>query len=162
MSPGIWAIGDVNGRGAFTHTSYNDYEIVAANLLDGDARSVDARIMTYAVFVDPPFARVGMSETRRARGRPRGPDRHDADGAGGPGARARRDGRLHEGRSSMPKTKQILGAAILGIEGDEAIHTFVDIMNAGAPYTTLQHAMHVHPTVCELVPTLLGMLKPLA
>jgi pyruvate/2-oxoglutarate dehydrogenase complex dihydrolipoamide dehydrogenase (E3) component len=158
---GIWAIGDVNGRGAFTHTSYNDYEVVAANLLDGAARSVDGRIMTYAVFVDPPFARVGMSESEvRADGR-------EALIATMPMARVGRARERGETDGFMKalvdaKTKLILGAAIHGIEGDEAIHTFVDIMNAGAPYTTLQQAMHVHPTVCELVPTLLGMLKPLA
>jgi pyruvate/2-oxoglutarate dehydrogenase complex dihydrolipoamide dehydrogenase (E3) component len=157
---GVWAIGDVNGRGAFTHTSWNDYEIVAANLLDAESRSVDARIMTYAVFVDPPFARVGMSEEDVRR------DGRDALIATMPMSRVGRARERGETDGFMKalvdaKTKRILGAAIFGIEGDEVIHTFVDIMNADAPYTTLQQAMHVHPTVSELVPTLLGGLKPL-
>jgi pyruvate/2-oxoglutarate dehydrogenase complex dihydrolipoamide dehydrogenase (E3) component len=157
---GVWAIGDVNGRGAFTHTSWNDYEIVAANLLDGESRSVDTRIMTYAVFVDPPFARVGMSEEDVRR------DGRDALIATMPMSRVGRARERGETDGFMKalvdaKTKRILGAAIFGIEGDEVIHTFVDIMNADAPYTTLQRAMHIHPTVSELVPTLLGDLKPL-
>ncbi|WP_250472378.1 FAD-containing oxidoreductase [Caballeronia sp. GAFFF1] len=157
---GVWAIGDVNGRGAFTHTSWNDYEIVAANLLDGESRSVDTRIMTYAVFVDPPFARVGMSEEEVRR------DGRDALIATMPMSRVGRARERGETDGFMKalvdaKTKRILGAAIFGIEGDEVIHTFVDIMNADAPYTTLQRAMHIHPTVSELVPTLLGDLKPL-
>ncbi|MBC8727326.1 FAD-containing oxidoreductase [Paraburkholderia sp. UCT2] len=158
--PGVWAIGDVNGRGAFTHTSYDDYQIVAANLLDGGARSVDTRIMTYAVFVDPPLARVGMSEQEvRNSGR-------EALIATMPMSRVGRARERGETDGFMKalvdaNSKQILGAAIHGIEGDEAIHTFVDIMTAGAPYPTLQYAMHVHPTISELVPTLLDGLKPM-
>ncbi|MEZ2351973.1 FAD-containing oxidoreductase [Caballeronia sp. RCC_10] len=157
---GVWAIGDVNGRGAFTHTSWNDYEIVAANVIDGESRSVDTRIMTYAVFVDPPFARVGMSEEEVRK------DGRDALIATMPMTRVGRARERGETDGFMKalvdaNTKRILGAAIYGIEGDEVIHTFVDIMNADAPYTTLQRAMHVHPTVSELVPTLLGDLKPL-
>ncbi|VXC05118.1 Mercuric reductase [Burkholderia sp. 8Y] len=157
---GVWAIGDVNGRGAFTHTSWNDYEIVAANVLDGESRSVDTRIMTYAVFVDPPFARVGLSEEEVRQ------DGRDALIATMPMSRVGRARERGETDGFMKalvdaKTLRILGAAIFGIEGDEVIHTFVDIMNADAPYTTLQRAMHIHPTVSELVPTLLGGLKPL-
>jgi pyruvate/2-oxoglutarate dehydrogenase complex dihydrolipoamide dehydrogenase (E3) component len=158
--PGVWAIGDVNGRGAFTHTSYDDYQIVAANLLDGGARSVDTRIMAYAVFVDPPLARVGLSEDEvRRSGR-------EALIATMPMARVGRARERGETDGFMKalvdaNSKQILGAAIHGIEGDEAIHTFIDIMTAGAPYPTLQYAMHVHPTISELVPTLLDGLKPL-
>lgn len=157
---GVWAIGDVNGRGAFTHTSWNDYEIVAANVIDGESRSVDTRIMTYAVFVDPPFARVGMSEEDVRK------DGREALIATMPMTRVGRARERGETDGFMKalvdaNTKRILGAAIYGIEGDEVIHTFVDIMNADAPYTTLQRAMHVHPTVSELVPTLLGDLKPL-
>ncbi|MGF6790246.1 FAD-containing oxidoreductase [Paraburkholderia sp. 35.1] len=158
--PGVWAIGDVNGRGAFTHTSYDDYQIVAANLLDGGARSVDTRIMTYAVFVDPPLARVGMSEQEvRNSGR-------EALIATMPMSRVGRARERGETDGFMKalvdaNSKQILGAAIHGIEGDEAIHTFVDIMTAGAPYPTLQYAMHVHPTISELVPTLLDGLEPM-
>ncbi|RZF28238.1 FAD-containing oxidoreductase [Paraburkholderia sp. UYCP14C] len=158
--PGVWAIGDVNGRGAFTHTSYDDYQIVAANLLDGAARSVDTRIMTYAVFVDPPLARVGMSEEEvRKSGR-------EALIATMPMSRVGRARERGETDGFMKalvdaNSKQILGAAIHGVEGDEAIHSFVDIMTAGAPYPTLQYAMHVHPTISELVPTLLDGLKPM-
>jgi pyruvate/2-oxoglutarate dehydrogenase complex dihydrolipoamide dehydrogenase (E3) component len=158
---GVWALGDVNGRGAFTHTSYNDYEIIASNVVDGEPRTVDSRIMCYAVFVDPPFARVGMSEADvRKDGRP-------ALIATMPMSRVGRARERGETEGFMKVlvdagTKKILGAAILGIEGDEAIHTFIDIMNADAPYTTLQRAMHIHPTVSELIPTLMGMLKPLA
>ncbi|WP_250451609.1 FAD-containing oxidoreductase [Caballeronia sp. ATUFL_M2_KS44] len=158
---GVWAIGDVNGRGAFTHTSWNDYEIVAANLLDGESRSVDTRIMTYAVFVDPPFARVGMSEADvRKDGRAALIATMPMTRVGRARERGETDGFMKALVDA--NTKRILGAAIYGIEGDEVIHTFVDIMNADAPYTTLQRAMHVHPTVSELVPTLLGGLKPLA
>ncbi|TDV38245.1 pyruvate/2-oxoglutarate dehydrogenase complex dihydrolipoamide dehydrogenase (E3) component [Paraburkholderia caballeronis] len=158
---GVWALGDVNGRGAFTHTSYDDYQIVAANLLDGASRSVDTRIPAYAVFVDPPLARVGLSERDvRASGR-------DALIATMPMSRVGRARERSETDGFMKalvdaQTKRILGAAIFGIEGDEAIHTFIDTMTADAPYTTLQFAMHVHPTVSELVPTLLDGLKPLA
>ncbi|CAB3792271.1 FAD-containing oxidoreductase [Paraburkholderia fynbosensis] len=159
--PGVWAIGDVNGRGAFTHTSYDDFQIVAANLLDGGARSVDTRIMAYAVFVDPPLARVGLSEGEvRKSGR-------DALIATMPMSRVGRARERGETDGFMKvmadaQSKQILGAAIHGVEGDEAIHTFIDIMTAGAPYPTLQYAMHIHPTISELVPTLLDGLKPMA
>jgi pyruvate/2-oxoglutarate dehydrogenase complex dihydrolipoamide dehydrogenase (E3) component len=157
---GVWALGDVNGRGAFTHTSWNDYEVIAANVLDGESRSVDTRIMTYAVFVDPPFARVGMSEEEVRR------DGRDALVARMPMSRVGRARERGETDGFMKalvdaRTERILGAAIYGIEGDEAIHSFVDIMNADAPYTTLQRAMHLHPTVSELIPTLLGDLEPL-
>ncbi len=158
--PGIWALGDCNGKGGFTHTSYNDYEIVAANLLDGDPRRVSDRILAYALYIDPPLGRVGMTEAEvRKSGR-----------AALVATRAMtRVGRAVEKGESQgfmkvlvdAATKQILGAAILGLNGDEAIHTFLDIMYAKAPYTVLQRAMHIHPTVSELVPTLLGDLKPL-
>lgn len=157
---GVWALGDVNGRGAFTHTSYNDYEIIASNVVDGEARSVDSRIMCYAVFVDPPFARVGMSETEvRKDGRPALIATMPMSRVGRARERGETDGFMKVLVDA--ETKKILGAAMLGIEADEAIHTFIDIMNADAPYTTLQRAMHIHPTVSELIPTLLGMLEPL-
>ncbi len=158
--PGIWALGDCNGKGAFTHTSYNDFEIVAANLLDGENRKVSERIMAYALYTDPPLGRAGLSEAEiRKRGRP-------ALGAKMPMsdvARAREKGET-EGFMKIAvdaETKQILGAAILGTGGDEAIHCVLDVMYSKAPYTTLQRAMHIHPTVSELIPTLLGELKPL-
>ncbi|WP_144156436.1 FAD-containing oxidoreductase [Paraburkholderia sp. BCC1885] len=158
--PGIWAIGDVNGRGAFTHTSYDDYQIVAANLFDGGQRSADTRIMAYAVFVDPPLARVGLSEAEvRASGRAALIATMPMSRVGRARERGETDGFMKV--LADAQTKQILGAAILGIEGDEAIHTFIDIMTAGAPYPTLQYAMHIHPTISELVPTLLDRLAPL-
>ena len=158
--PGIWALGDVNGRGAFTHTSYNDYEIVAANLLDGDARRVSDRIATYALFTDPPLGRAGMTEKEvRASGRK----------ALVATMLMTRVGRARERGETLgfmrvlvdAETKKILGAALLGIEGDEAVHSLLDAMYAGAPYTVIQRAMHIHPTVTELIPTLLGGLEPL-
>jgi pyruvate/2-oxoglutarate dehydrogenase complex dihydrolipoamide dehydrogenase (E3) component len=157
--PGVWALGDCNGKGAFTHTSYNDFEIVAANLLDGDRRRVSDRLPAYALYVDPPLGRAGMTEveawhlgkrilvgtrpmTRVARAIEKGETQGfikivvDAD------------------------TREILGAAILGIGGDEVVHGILDIMYAKAPSTTLQRAVHIHPTVSELIPTILAELKP--
>jgi pyruvate/2-oxoglutarate dehydrogenase complex dihydrolipoamide dehydrogenase (E3) component len=159
--PGIWALGDVNGRGAFTHTSYNDYEIVAANLLDNDPRRVSDRIPAYALYIDPPLGRAGMTEREaKAGGRKVLVGRMMMSRV----ARARERSET-EGFMKVlvdAETKQILGAAILGIEGDEAIHSILDLMYARAPYTIMQRAMHIHPTVTELIPTLLGDLTPLA
>ena len=157
--PGTWALGDCNGRGAFTHTAYNDFEIVAANLLDGGRRRVSDRIGAYALYIDPPLGRVGMTE-----------------------AEARRSGRkIRIGKRPMTRvsraiekgetqgfmkivvdaeTDMMLGAAILGVGGDEAIHGVLDMMNAKQPYTTLQRAVPIHPTVSELIPTMLGELQP--
>jgi pyruvate/2-oxoglutarate dehydrogenase complex dihydrolipoamide dehydrogenase (E3) component len=157
--PGIWALGDCNGRGAFTHTAYNDYEIVAANLLDGAARRVSARIPAYALYIDPPLGRVGMSEAEARRaGRPILVSKR-------PMARVGRAIEKGETKGFMKvvadaETKRILGAAILGVGGDEAIHGILDMMNAGAAYPTLQWAVPIHPTVSELIPTILGDLKP--
>ncbi len=158
--PGIWALGDCNGRGAFTHTSYNDFEIVAANLLDGESRRVSDRIPAYALYTDPPLGRAGMTE-----------------------AEVRRNGlRALVGKIAMEDvsrafeksetegfmkvlvdadSKLILGASFLGTSGDEAIHCVLDTMYAKAPYTLLQHAVHIHPTVAEFIPTMLGDLTPL-
>jgi pyruvate/2-oxoglutarate dehydrogenase complex dihydrolipoamide dehydrogenase (E3) component len=158
---GIWALGEVNGQGAFTHTSYNDYEIVAANLLDNDPRRVSDRILTYGLFIDPPLGRAGMSEREvHASARP-------ALIGKLPMTRVGRARERSETRGFMKilidaETKKILGAAILGIEGDEVIHSLLDVMYAGAPYTVIQRAVHIHPTVTELIPTLLGDLKPLS
>ncbi|WP_025598782.1 FAD-containing oxidoreductase [Burkholderia sp. WSM2230] len=158
--PGVWAIGDINGRGAFTHTSYDDYQIVAANLLDGGARTVDTRVMAYAVFVDPPLARVGLSEEDvRKSGREALIATMPMSRVGRARERGETDGFMKV--LADARSKQILGAAIHGIEGDEAIHTFIDIMTAGAPYPTLQYAMHIHPTISELIPTLLDGLRPM-
>jgi len=159
--PGIWALGDCNGKGAFTHTSYNDFEIVAANLLDHDPRRVSDRIMTYALFIDPPLGRAGMTEAQvKASGR-------KALVATRPMTRVARAVEKGETQGFMKvivdaETKEILGAAILGMTGDEVIHTLLDVMYAKAPYTTVSRAMHIHPTVSELLPTLLQGLQPLA
>jgi pyruvate/2-oxoglutarate dehydrogenase complex dihydrolipoamide dehydrogenase (E3) component len=158
--PGIWAMGDCNGRGAFTHTAYNDYEIVAANLLDNDPRRVSDRIQTYGLFVDPPLGRAGMTEAEvRKSGR-------KALIGTRPMTRVGRAVEKGEAQGFMKvlvdaETKAILGAAILGIGGDEAVHCILDIMSAKAPYTVLQRTVHIHPTVSELIPTMLGELKPL-
>lgn len=158
---GLWALGDCNGRGAFTHTSFNDAEIVAGNLLDHDRRRVSDRIQAYALYIDPPLGRAGMTE-----------------------GEARQTGRrLLVGKRPMTKVKRavekgetygfmkmlvdadnrdILGAAILGTGGDEIIHTILDVMYAKSPYTVIQRAMHIHPTVSELIPTMLGELQPLS
>jgi pyruvate/2-oxoglutarate dehydrogenase complex dihydrolipoamide dehydrogenase (E3) component len=156
--PGIWALGDCNGRGAFTHTAYNDYEIVAANLFEGEPRRrLSDRIPCYALFVDPPLGRVGLTE-------------HDALAQGHairigsrPMTRVARAVEKGETQGLMKvvvdaRSNLILGAAILGVGGDEAIHSVIDVMAAKVPYTTLQHTVHIHPTVSELIPTILDEL----
>jgi pyruvate/2-oxoglutarate dehydrogenase complex dihydrolipoamide dehydrogenase (E3) component len=157
--PGVWAIGDCNGRGGFTHTSYNDYEIVADNLLNDATRKVTDRIVTYALFIDPPLGRIGMTQ-----------------------AQARREGRrILVGKRPMTRvgravekgetqgfmkivadadSREILGAAILGSGGDEAVQTLTDAMYAKLPYTAVQHGVRIHPTVSELIPTVLGEMQP--
>jgi len=158
--PGVWAIGDVNGRGAFTHTSYNDYEIVAANLFDNDPRRVSDRITCYGLFVDPPLGRVGMTEAQaRQSGREVLAGKMMMARVG----RARERGETQGFMKILvdAQSKRILGAAILGIGGDEVIHSILDVMYADAPYTVIQRAVHIHPTVTELIPTMLGDLKPL-
>ena len=157
---GVWALGDCNGKGAFTHTSYNDYEIVAGNLLDGDPRRVTDRITAYAVYTDPPLGRVGMTEREvRKSGR-------KALIARRPMTRVGRAVEKGESQGFMKilvdeESKKILGASLLGVEADEAVHSILDIMYADAPYTVIQRAVHIHPTVSELIPTMLGDLKPL-
>ena len=159
--PGIWALGDCNGRGGFTHTSYNDFEIVAANLLEGEARRVSDRITAYNLYTDPPLGRAGMTEKEaRASGRRVLIGRRKMTRVG-------RAVEKSETRGAMKilvdgDSKHILGAAILGTGGDEVIHCILDLMYARAPYTVMQRAMHIHPTVSELIPTMLGELKPLS
>jgi pyruvate/2-oxoglutarate dehydrogenase complex dihydrolipoamide dehydrogenase (E3) component len=158
--PGIWALGDCNGRGAFTHTSFNDAEIVVANLLEHDTRRVSDRIPVYGLFVDPPLGRVGMTDAEvRATGRP-----------ALVGKRAMKDVKraVEKGETQGfikvvvdAETNRILGAAILGTGGDEVVHSILDVMYAKAPYTLIKRAVHIHPTVSELVPTTLWSLKPL-
>lgn len=157
---GVWAMGDCNGRGAFTHTSWNDFQIVAANLLDNDQRRVSDRITAYALYTDPPLGRAGMTEAEvRKTGKPalistlamqhvsRAYERSETKGFM----------KILADRDS----KQILGASFLGLAGDEVIHCVLDAMYAKAPYTLIQRAMHIHPTVSELIPTMMGNLKPL-
>ena len=156
----IWAMGDCNGKGAFTHTSYNDFEIVAANLLDDDPRRVSERITTYALYIDPPLGRAGMTVDQvRSSGR-------TALVGKRPMTRVGRAVEKGETQGFMKvvvdaDTQEILGAAILGVGGDEAIHCILDVMSAKAPYTTLSRTMHIHPTVSELIPTMLQELAPL-
>ena len=159
--PGIWAIGDCNGRGAFTHTSYNDYEIVADNLLNGDHRRVSDRIQTYALYTDPPLGRCGMTDAEiRKSGRPALAAKYPMSRV----SRAVEKGETHGfiKISVDAETKHILGAAILGTGGDEVIHVLLDVMYAKAPYTVVQRAMHIHPTVAEYFPTVLSILEPVA
>ena len=156
--PGIWAVGDCNGRGAFTHTAYNDYEIVAANLLDGGSRRVSDRILGYALYVDPPLGRVGLSETDATRtGRKLLVSKRPMTRVGRAIEKGETKGFMKVVADA--ETKQILGAAILGAGGDEAIHGILNMMNAGATYPVLQWAVPIHPTVSELIPTVLGELK---
>jgi len=158
--PGIWALGDCNGKGAFTHTSYNDFEIVAANLLDNDPRRLSDRILTYALYVDPPLGRAGQTEAEvRKSGR-------KALIGKRPMTKVSRAVEKGETQGFMKilidaEMHHILGAAILGTGGDEVIHSILDVMYAKAPYTVIQRAVHIHPTVSELIPTMLGELKPL-
>jgi pyruvate/2-oxoglutarate dehydrogenase complex dihydrolipoamide dehydrogenase (E3) component len=157
---GIWALGDCNGKGAFTHTSFNDAEIVAANLLDKDERRVSDRIQTYALYTDPPLGRAGMTEAEIRR-----TNRKVLIGKR-PMTRVSRAVEKGETQGFMKiavdaETKEILGAAVLGVGGDEVIHSVLDAMYAKAPYTVIQRAMHIHPTVSELIPTMLGELEPL-
>jgi pyruvate/2-oxoglutarate dehydrogenase complex dihydrolipoamide dehydrogenase (E3) component len=157
---GVYALGDCNGRGAFTHTAYNDYEIVAANILDNDPRRMSDRILCYAMYMDPPLARIGMTEAEvRASGKP-------ALIATRPMTRVGRAVEKGETLGFMKvlvdaENKLLLGASLLGVGCDEAIHCLLDTMYARAPFTTVQRAVHIHPTVAELIPTLLGDLKPL-
>lgn len=156
----IWALGDCNGRGAFTHTSYNDFEIVAANLLDNDRRSIADRIPAYALYIDPPLGRAGMTEREvREADKPARIAKRPMTKVG----RAVEKGETQGFMKILVDAgdKRILGASVLGVGGDEVIHSVLDLMYAKVPYTVLQRAMHIHPTVSELLPTMMGELKPL-
>ena len=156
---GVWAVGDCNGRGAFTHTAWNDHEIVVANLFDNDSRRISDRISCYALFIDPPLGRIGMNEK-------------EALASGRPLLRAtmpmQRVGRAREAGETQgfmkvlvdAENKRLLGASILGLNGDEVIHTLLNVMATGQPYTSIARTMQIHPTVSELLPTLLQQLKP--
>jgi pyruvate/2-oxoglutarate dehydrogenase complex dihydrolipoamide dehydrogenase (E3) component len=158
--PGVWALGDCNGRGAFTHTSYNDFEIVAANILDQKLRRVSERIPAYALYTDPPLGRVGLTEAEvRRSGRP----------AMIGTIEMKRVGRAYEKGETLgfmkllvdKASKRILGASFLGLSGDETVHSILNLMYANAPYTVLQKAVHIHPTVSEYIPVMIGNLKDL-
>ena len=157
---GIWALGEVNGRGAFTHTSYNDFEVVAANLFDNDPRRISDRITCYGLFIDPPLGRVGMTEQEvRQKGLKALYAKKMMTSVG----RARERG---ETKGFMKvvvdaESRRILGAAVLGVNGDEVVHAILDVMAAGLPYTAISRTMHIHPTVAEYLPTLLGELQPI-
>jgi pyruvate/2-oxoglutarate dehydrogenase complex dihydrolipoamide dehydrogenase (E3) component len=159
--PGIWALGDCNGKGGFTHTAYNDGEIASANWLDSDPRRVSDRIPAYALYIDPPLGRAGMTEAEvRRSGR-------NALIGKRPMSRIARAIEKDETQGFMKilidaQTREILGASILGVGGDEIIHSILDAMYAKAPYTVIQRAVHIHPTVSELIPTMLGELQPLS
>jgi pyruvate/2-oxoglutarate dehydrogenase complex dihydrolipoamide dehydrogenase (E3) component len=158
--PGIFAIGDCNGRGAFTHTSYNDYEIVAANLFDGASRRVGDRIPTYALFIDPPLGRAGMTEAEaRATGRKLLAGKLEMSSVGR--ARERSETLGFMKMVVDAESERILGAAMLGIEGDEVVQSVLDLMYAGVSYKHIERAMYIHPTVMEYLPTLVGNLEPL-
>lgn len=156
---GIWALGDCNGRGAFTHTSYNDFEIVAANLLDDDPRRVTDRIPVYALYTDPPLGRVGMTET-------------EAEKSGRrilvskrPMTRVSRAIEKGETQGFMKlvadaDSGELLGAALLGTGCDEAVHSLIDVMYARRPYDLVRRGVHIHPTVSELLPTMMGEFQP--
>jgi len=156
---GIWALGDCNGRGAFTHTAYNDYEIVAANLLDGEHRRVSERVIGYALYIDPPLGRVGMTEKEaRASGRKLLVGQRPMTKVGRAIEKGETQGLMKIAVDA--ETRKILGAAILGTGGDEAIHGILDIINADVSYDRLARAVPIHPTVSELIPTLLGDMRP--
>ncbi len=158
--PGIWALGDCNGRGAFTHTAYNDFEIIAANLLDNDPRRLGDRIVAYNLYTDPPLGRVGLTEAEvRKSGRPALMAKMAMENV----SRAFEKGETQGFMKVLAdaETERFLGASILGVGGDEVVHAILDLMYAGAPYTVMQRAVHIHPTVSELLPTMLGNLKPL-
>ena len=160
QAAGIWALGEVNGRGAFTHTSYNDFEIVAANLLDGEERCVSDRLTCYGLFIDPPLGRVGLTEREaRASGRPLLVGTR-------PMARVGKAREFGDTRGFIKiivdaDTLEILGASVLGLYGDEVVHGLLDVMYAREPYTVISRAVHIHPTVSELIPTVLQDLRPI-
>jgi pyruvate/2-oxoglutarate dehydrogenase complex dihydrolipoamide dehydrogenase (E3) component len=158
--PHIWAMGDCNGKGAFTHTSYNDFEIVAANLLDDDPRRVSDRVTTYALYIDPPLGRAGLTVAQvRASGRKALVGKRPMTKVGRAVEKGETQGFMKVVVDA--ETEEILGAAVLGVGGDEVVQDILDVMTAKLPYTAISRTMHIHPTVSELVPTMLQELKPL-
>jgi pyruvate/2-oxoglutarate dehydrogenase complex dihydrolipoamide dehydrogenase (E3) component len=159
--PGVFAMGDCNGRGAFTHTSYNDFEIIAANLLEGEERRVEDRIITYGLFIDPPLGRAGMTEKEvRRKGIKALVAKMPMEDVGRAYERSETKGFMKIIVDA--ETKLLLGAALLGIEGDEIVQGLLDMMYAKAPYTVIRRAMHIHPTVYEMIPYMFDELQPVA
>jgi pyruvate/2-oxoglutarate dehydrogenase complex dihydrolipoamide dehydrogenase (E3) component len=158
--PGIWALGDCNGRGAFTHTSWNDFEIAAGNLLDGEHRRVSDRIAAYALYTDPPLGRCGMTEAEvRKSGRRALIGKIAMEDVSRAFEKSETEGFMKILVDA--DSKEIMGASFLGLSGDEVIHAMLDTMYAKAPYTVLERAMHIHPTVAEFIPSILQDLAPL-
>ncbi len=157
--PGIWALGDCNGRGAFTHTAYNDFEIVAANLLDGDPRRVSDRIEAYALYIDPPLGRAGMTETAARKSGKRILVGQAADGARQTCRREGRDAGIHEDRRRRGDRSRSWARRSSASAATRSSTRILDVMYAKAPYTVVQRAMHIHPTVSEYLPTVLGDLR---
>mgnify|MGYP001249080392 FL=1 len=159
-APDIWALGECNGRGAFTHTAYNDYQIVADNLLSNTQRKVTDRLLAYALYIDPPLGRCGMTEAEiKAAG-------YNAMVAKRPMTQVKRAVIKGDPTGFIKvlidtNSKKILGAAILGVNADEIVHSILDVMYADKPYTLIRDAVHIHPTVSELIPTTLENLQPL-
>ena len=156
---GVYALGDCNGRGAFTHTAYNDYEVVADNLLGKGLRSVKDRVSCYGLFIDPPLGRVGMSESEARQAG------HKLLIGRRPMSRVARAREKSETQGFIKivvdaESNRILGAAILGLSGDEVVHSLLDAMYAKLPYTAVRRGVRIHPTVSELIPTVLGELSP--
>jgi len=160
-NPSVWALGDCNGKGAFTHTAYNDYEIVADNLLSNAGRKHTDRVPVYALYTDPPLGRVGMAEAeiRKAGIRALVGKR--------PMTRVSRAVEKGETRGFLKvyveaSSKRILGASLLGTSADESVHSLIDAVYAQTPYTEFQRHVRIHPNVSELLPTVLEDLNPLS
>jgi pyruvate/2-oxoglutarate dehydrogenase complex dihydrolipoamide dehydrogenase (E3) component len=159
-APGVWAVDDCNGRGAFTHTAWNDHEVVVANLFDDDPQRISDRIPCYALFIDPPLGRIGMSETEAcASGRRTLCAKMPMQRVG----RAREAGETQGFMKVLvdADTQRLLGASVLGLNGDEVVQSLLDVMAADRPYILIARAVHIHTTVTELMPSLLQQLKPL-
>ena len=159
-NPQVWALGDCNGKGAFTHTAYNDYEIVADNLLSNAGRKYTDRVPVYALYTDPPLGRVGMAEAEiRSAG---------LKALVGKRPMTRVARAVEKGETTgflkiyvEASSRRILGASLLGTGADEAVHSLIDAVYAKLPYTEFQRHVRIHPNVSELLPTVLQDLKPL-
>ncbi|MGE3172678.1 MAG: FAD-containing oxidoreductase [Planctomycetota bacterium] len=157
---GIWALGDCNGRGAFTHTSYHDHEVVADQLFGDRRRKVTDRVPCYALYVDPPLGRIGMTERQaRESGRKVLIGTRPMQKVGRAFERSETHGAIRILVDA--DSERILGASVHGVEGDEVVHVLLATMYADVSYRVLAEAVHIHPTVSELLPTVLQGLEPL-